>query len=242
MHVDVIACASEAISDDFINKTVIVVDVLRATSSIITALEYGSTGIIPVETVYQARNIQTSGDLLGGERYCKKISGFDFGNSPAEYREADIRGKRIIMTTTNGIRAIQKAQKATHIIAGAIINAAACAKAAIQLNRDIIVVCAGTHDEFSLEDGLGAGAIIDELIRYSENDTVQLNDFGTSMHCTYTQLKNNLPDAVLNCANGRKLAHMEFHNDVVWCAQENLFSMVPILQDHVLVPFEVLKS
>src|SRR5690554_4707913 len=208
MKVDVLSCISEAKSDQFINKTVIVIDVLRATSSIISALKHGSSGVIPVETVQQAKSTQEKDDLLGGERYCKKIPGFDLGNSPTEYSKASIQNKRIIMTTTNGIRAIQKSNKATHIIAGAIINATSCAKVALALDREMVIVCAGTQDQFSLEDGLGAGVIIDELIKYKKGVPILLNDFGTAMHALYLHSQDQLQEAISQCSNGKKLKQL----------------------------------
>jgi 2-phosphosulfolactate phosphatase len=241
VQVDVIPCINEARSDDFIHKTVIVVDVLRATSSIITALVNGCSGIIPVGTVCQARNLQSEGDLLGGERFCKKIAGFDLGNSPIEYQQADIEGKRIIMTTTNGIRAIQKSHKADHILAGALINASSCANADNELNRDIVIICAGTQDEFSLEDGLGAGLIINELINIHPDKTVELNDFGIAMHSSYIHFREHLQAAILDCSNGKKLKKLGFEEDIILCTHVNLFSLVPILRNDILMPYEVLK-
>ena len=163
MHIEVIANIGEARSDEFLHKTVIVVDVLRATSTIITALMNGSKGVVPVDTVIKAKELARDGDLLGGERYCKKIPGFDFGNSPLEYTREAVQGKRVILTTTNGTRGIQKAIKADRVLAGAIINGRASAAAAIDLKRDTVIVCAGTQDVFSLEDGLCAGFILDEI-------------------------------------------------------------------------------
>src|SRR5690606_12087517 len=105
MQVDVIPSVTEATSDEFIHKTVIVIDVLRATSCITTALEYGCAGVIPVETVGQAKSMQKAGQLLAGERFCKRVPGFDLGNSPHEFIQNDVQGRTIIMTTTNGTRA-----------------------------------------------------------------------------------------------------------------------------------------
>lgn len=242
MQVDVIPCINEARSNDFIHKTVIVVDVLRATSSVITALANGCAGVIPVETVGQARNLKVEGDLLGGERFCEKISGFDFGNSPIEYHQAKIDGKRIIMTTTNGIRAIQKSHKATNILAGALINAFSCAMVAKALKKDIIIICAGTQDQFSLEDGLGAGLIIDELINNSSDTVFELNDFGTAMHSSYIQFKDHIQEAIMNCTNGKRLRKLGFEDDIQLCTHVNLYTLVPILRNDVLIPYEVLKS
>ncbi|MGO4375029.1 2-phosphosulfolactate phosphatase [Paenibacillus sp. MCAF20] len=104
MQVQVISSVNEASSAKFHHKTAIIIDVLRATSTIISAIEAGASCVLPAETVMEARALQKPGDLLGGERFCRKIAGFDLGNSPDEYSEQNVAGKRVILTTTNGTR------------------------------------------------------------------------------------------------------------------------------------------
>ncbi len=237
MHIDVIASVGEARSDDLIHKTVIVIDVLRATSTLITALANGCGAVIPVETVAQAREIQKSGDLLGGERYCKKIPGFDYGNSPMEMQTKDIIGKRLIMTTTNGTRGIQKAHKADHILAGALINGRACAKAASELSRDLVILCAGTQDAFSLEDGLCAGQIVEEFVQSAGSTALEINDLGLAMLGSYRSASSNLEEAMLRCSNGRRLSKLGFRQDITYCAQLNQTELVPILHAAGMVPY-----
>ncbi|OPA81328.1 2-phosphosulfolactate phosphatase [Paenibacillus selenitireducens] len=232
MHVDVIASVNEARSDDFIHKTAIVIDVLRATSTIITALSHGCKEVLPVETVQQARTCQLPGDWLGGERFCKKIAGFHAGNSPYEYMDEVIRDKKVVLTTTNGTRAIQKSTKATHILAGAFINASVCAGIALSLRKDIVLLCAGAQDVFALEDGLCAGLFVEELIQ--QNDLappLQVNDFGLAMHSAYLQHKDNLVHTLMNCAGGRKLSKIGFAEDVEYCAGMNTVPVVPFVND-----------
>lgn len=240
MQLDVISSVNEARSDDFINKTIIVIDVLRATSTIVTALEHGCSGIIPVETVCQARNLQREDNLLGGERFCKKIAGFHYGNSPFEYMSPEIQGKRIVMTTTNGTRAIQKSQKAMHVLAGCVLNAASCAQVAFALKRDIVIVCAGTQDVFSLEDGLCAGLIIEELQARHEG-AMELNDTGIAMQGAYKYNEDRLEDAIMQCANGKRLCKLGFKEDVTFCLKVNHYTTVPLLREQTLVPYSVLK-
>lgn len=156
MQVQVISSVNEASSARFHHKTAIIIDVLRATSTIVTAIAAGASCIIPAETVMEARALQRPGDLLGGERFCRKIAGFDVGNSPEEYTEQAVAGKRIILTTTNGTRAIHKSMRADHVLTASLLNAEACARAAIELRRDVVILCAGSHDEFAIEDGLCA--------------------------------------------------------------------------------------
>ncbi len=235
MRVDVISNVNEARSDDFIHKTVVVIDVLRATSAIVTGLEHGCTGIVPVETVSQARALKQSDDLLAGERFCKKIAGFDLGNSPLEYRTPDIAGKRMIMTTTNGTRVIQKVQKGAHILAGSVLNAECCARSALHFRKDIVLVCAGTQDDFALEDGLCAGLLVDELQKRMEAP-LALNDSGMAMLAAYRHRADDLQGAMAACSSGMKLSKLGFERDIAFCSQLNLYDTVPLLQNQTLVP------
>ncbi|MDB5056237.1 MAG: 2-phosphosulfolactate phosphatase [Bacilli bacterium] len=234
MKITVLSSIKEAQPDSLLNRTVIVIDILRATTNIITALQYGSACVIPFETIEQTKAIYTHRDLLCGERECRKIAGFDLGNSPLEYRTSIIRGKRILLTTTNGTRVIRQARLANHILIGAFINAQACAKEAIKLNQDISLLCAGTNDLFSWEDGLCAGCIVNEMVNYSEARP-DINDFGLCMQSSFLQVKDLLPQALLQCANGKKLRGLGFEEDIAYCAQMNLTELVPIFDQGVIL-------
>jgi 2-phosphosulfolactate phosphatase len=151
----------------------VVIDVLRASTTIVTALAHGAAGVRPVLTVEAARalaagfgSISGSGALLGGERGGLRIDGFDLGNSPLEYSRARVAGRRIVITTTNGTAALDACTAASEVLIGAIVNRAAVAARARDLARsrgiaDIHLVCAGTDGEVTEEDLLTAGAILD---------------------------------------------------------------------------------
>lgn len=233
MQLDAVPTINDIRSDELLHKTVIVIDVLRATSCIVTALAHGCDGIVPVETVTQAVNMHEKDDLLGGERLCKKISGFDLGNSPLEYTRADLAGKKIILTTTNGTRAIQKSHRAQHILCGSFLNARACAETAIRLQRDVVLICAGTRDRFSLEDSLCAGRIVEEIFQMLP-DRPACNDFAVAMHAAYSQLSDRLEQTLFMSENGLKLTKLGYGDDVSFCAQINRYETVPAMQDHIL--------
>ncbi|NOU97686.1 2-phosphosulfolactate phosphatase [Paenibacillus sp. LMG 31456] len=238
MEILVIPSVNEARMDDLANKTVIVIDVLRATSTMLTALAHGCRAIIPVETVLQAKQLQQPGYLLGGERACKKIPGFDYGNSPFEYMDDKITGKHLIMTTTNGTRAIQKSLKASTIIAASLLNGKACAKEAAALRRDIVILCSGTQDIYSLEDGICAGQLIEELqdiLLSTGGIEPEINDLGLSMLYAYRQVQGNMTQALLNCSNGKRLSKLGFTDDIIYCSRLNLIDLVPIIQDGKLI-------
>ncbi|MDF2921993.1 MAG: 2-phosphosulfolactate phosphatase [Paenibacillaceae bacterium] len=234
MLVEVISNVNEARSEDMTGKTVLVIDVLRATSNMVTALAHGCRGILPVETVQQAKSMREADILLGGERNCRMPAGFDLGNSPFEYMEERIAGKRICMTTTNGTRAIQKTQRAHKVFACSLLNVAACAEAALAAGRDICILCAGTQDAFAHEDGLCAGMAVDELQR-AAGGAVECNDFGLAMHAAYSHSRDHLGEALLASANGKRLVKLGYRADVEYCGRTNLLELVPVLHNGLLV-------
>ncbi|MCZ8520655.1 MULTISPECIES: 2-phosphosulfolactate phosphatase [Paenibacillus] len=243
MNIRVIPTIQEARVEELRRKTVIVIDVLRATSTMLAALSNGCSAVIPVETVEQAKELQGPGHLLGGERGCRRIPGFDLGNSPAEYTPSAIAGSVLIMTTTNGTRAIRKAEQAGRILVGSLLNAQACARKAQSLGKEIVILCSGTRDIFSLEDGLGAGAIVDELLQPScpagtgrQADLPQVNDFGLSMMHAYRAAKDNMEAALLACENGRRLVSLGYREDVAFCSRLNAIASAPEIRSGRLMP------
>jgi len=229
MNIQVIPTVSEARTEDLGHRIAIVVDVLRATSTMLAALAAGAEAVIPAETVQQARQLQQRGYLLGGERSCRKIPGFDLGNSPLEYTAEAVRGRTVVMTTANGTRAIQKAGKASRVLIGSLLNGRACAAKAASFGEDIAILCAGTQDVFALEDGLCAGMLVDELIRLGggREDGIEMNDFGWSMLYAYRQAKERLSEALLSSANGRRLAKLGFRDDILYSARTNVLELAP---------------
>lgn len=226
MKVEVIPSIHEAEADQFAGKTAIVIDVLRATSTMVAALAAGCKGIVPVETIEQAKKAQAPGDLLGGERFCQKIPGFDLGNSPLEYRRDIVGDKIVVMTTTNGTRAIQTSLQAETILAGSLLNGAACAAKALESERDIVILCSGTNDVFSLEDGLCAGLLAAELSRLASVPP-EFNDVGLAMMYTFERIRDNMTEAIFGCSNGKRLSRLGFSQDIVYCSQVNRLAVVP---------------
>lgn len=232
-RITVIPTVNDASADELAGNTAIVIDVLRATTTILTAFQHGCSGVVPVETVYQAKDMLTEGDLLAGERNGRKLPGFELGNSPLEYMSLELNDKRIIMTTTNGTRAIHKAAKASQVLAACNLNARAAAKHALSLKKNITIVCAGTKDRFSLEDGLCAGLIIEEMSGLAEEPLI-LNDFATAMKGAYQQAKHCLTDMLLNCWNGKRLVRAGYKEDVIYSSQRNISNLVPFLTQDTL--------
>src|SRR5262245_18694621 len=148
-------------------KTVVVIDVLRATTTIIRALAAGAREVVPCLEVEEARRISSelgSAAILGGERGGVPIPGFDLGNSPAEYTRERVGGKTVVFTTTNGTRAMQRCKLAGRVLLGAFVNFSAICRE-LSGTDEIAIVCAGTDGHVTREDTLLAGAIVDDLCR-----------------------------------------------------------------------------
>ena len=168
MKLDVLFSPVQADELFFTGKTTVVIDVLRASSTIITALTNGAKEVVPVGTVEFA--VKVSGGifggqtLLGGERNTKKIEGFALGNSPSEYTKEIVSGKSIVFYSTNGSRAIVKAKYSANLFVCSFNNLNALAKHLKKLNEDVIILCSGNNNLFNLEDSVCAGMLINELV------------------------------------------------------------------------------
>lgn len=217
-------------------KTVVVIDVLRATTTIAFALAAGATSVIPCLTVDEARELQSRlGDnaVLGGERGGNRIEGFNFGNSPAEYTAATIGGKTLIFTTTNGTRAMQTAEKAKRVVLAAFVNlSAVCDYLAGE--EAIEIVCAGTNRQITREDVLLAGAIAEQLLR--DGTPATLNDQATIAIESWTRFtrelaENKVPlhETLRNSSGARNLIDIGQERDIEIAAQLDQLEVVPEL-------------
>jgi 2-phosphosulfolactate phosphatase len=219
----------------------VVFDILRATSTFVTALHHGATAIIPVSEISEAvafkkaesgkRKAETI--LLAGERDGVRIraaqSGgvdFDFGNSPREFTPERVRGKTIVSTTTNGTRALQACAPAKIVLAASFLNLTATADF-LRGEPDILLVCAGTGDHPAAEDIIAAGALVEAL---ASGKSTHANKSGSSIaaRTTYVQaMLTNLEKSLGASQNGRRLlAIPELHDDVAFCAQRDVFNLV----------------
>lgn len=242
MRVDVIANVDNIRSEDFIQKSAVVIDVLRATSTMITALANGARGLLPVETVPEAQSKRSEHTFVGGERYYKKIPGFQAGNSPHDYMSEEIAGKLVILTTSNGTRGILKSQRASRLLAASFLNGTACGSALVSFDRDVILLCAGCRNDFSLEDGLCAGMIIDAMESILGHP-LRLNDLGMAMKLAYNQCRHNLYETVMECSSAKQLVKLGFAHDVEYCTGVDTVPVVPAAKnDLVLTPLNLIGT
>jgi 2-phosphosulfolactate phosphatase len=219
-------------SRDLGGTACVVFDVLRATSTFVTALHNGAKEIIPVGEISEALEIKKTRPeiLLGGERDGVRISAdgidFDLGNSPREYTPGKIRGKTIVSTTTNGTRALHACAGAKTVLAASFLNLGATAEF-LRRNKfaDILLVCAGTGENAALEDTLAAGALCDVL---SGGFGAGANPASVeTARRAYAQAKSNLAGAMRDSENARRLlANPELRGDVAFCLQRDTCPMI----------------
>lgn len=222
MRIDVVLSVSYIKQEEIQNKTVIVIDSLRATSTILTALHQGATKVIPVETVGQALQYYGKEDtLLIGERYSRKVSGFDLGNSPQEVSKIDLTNKSIVITSTNGTKALQKVKKASHILIGCFLNATHCIERALCFKKDIVIVCAGRRGQFAIEDGLAAGMMLNHLSK--KKLKIEFSDITLMLKNNFDCNHELLIGMILQGETGRRLLETDQEDDIHFCLQLDHF-------------------
>jgi 2-phosphosulfolactate phosphatase len=213
----------------FADKTTVMIDVLRASSTIINALSNGAKEIIPVATVEFA--VKISGGmfggqtLLGGERNTKKIEGFAIGNSPLEYKNEIVENKFIVFFTTNGSKAIVKAKFSENLLVCSFNNLSAVAKHLIKLNNDVEILCAANNNHFSLEDSVCAGKLIEEIKKKKKK--TELSDSAAAAFAIYERFGNGIFEMLKNTEHGKKLLENGFENDLEFCSGLNIISGIP---------------
>jgi 2-phosphosulfolactate phosphatase len=214
-------------------KTVVVIDVLRATTTVVYALAAGAVDVAPFRDADNARQLaqELGGQaVLGGERCGVPIPGFDLGNSPAEYTQDRVGGKTVVFTTTNGTRALERCKLAKRVLLGAFANFSAVCRELTGI-RDIAFVCAGTDGHVTREDTLLAGAIVTELAREQPS---QLNDqalLAADAWQTAVRLMTDRPLGMMlrDSHGGRNLIDIGQENDIQLAAQIDKFDILPDL-------------
>jgi len=226
MNIDLIISADDIKKEKIIDKSVVVVDMLRATSVIATAINNGCNSAIPVLTIEEALNIACDDKekyILGGERKALKIEGFNCSNSPLEYTKSMVQGKTLVMTTSNGTRAIRGSAGARNILIGALINADAVAKRIVELDNDVIIVNAGTLGEFSMDDFICSGYIIECVKKYV---AVNLSDIATTANYVYRN-NENVVDFIKYAKHYKRIMELNFIDDLEYCCKKDIIPIVP---------------
>ncbi|GEN35693.1 2-phosphosulfolactate phosphatase [Aneurinibacillus danicus] len=229
MRIETVQTVEEIRPEHITDQTVIVIDVLRASSTIVAALSSGFASVIPVQTSEHAYALRAPGVILAGERYCEQIAGFDYNNSPTALQRAKHTGERLVLTTTNGTRAIQKAEKAADILIGCFLNATACITKALSQNCDITLYCAGTRGEFAIEDGLAAGLMVH--IAKTISSAVHTCDLSELLEAGYLRLVPVLTERLLASTTGKRLVERQYTEDILFCSQIDFSQIVPFVSE-----------
>ena len=226
-YVDVIPTAKEASMQNVGSDTAVVIDVLRATSVMVTALNNGAAKIIPVLTPEEAFEVKSTSPevLLGGERLAEKIDGFDFGNSPLSYSADYVAGKTIVMTTTNGTRAILNSASAKHRYIACFLNARQVARQ-LREHQHIVFICSGADDSFTLEDALCAGYII--YLMKQDDPGLAMSDFALAMMSMYSAAAFDVRSIAANGRHYRVLKDKGFLEDLDYCFSASPNSRIPV--------------
>lgn len=217
--------------------TVAVIDVLRATSSIVTALDNGAAGVVPVrepeEAVTIMRRLGRDRTLLCGERDSVLIAGFDLDNSPGSYAHDRVAGKTLVLTTTNGTRALLEASRGhATVYCAALLNRAAIVERLAQGEGDARLMCAGSNGELSFEDTICAGAIVDALVRLDKR--IVITDAARAAATVYTASAKRLTTAIAGGSHARALVQKGFAADVAACAKIDVSRCVPRYAEGVI--------
>lgn len=228
MNIDLLFTPANTNELYFRDKNVVVIDVLRATTSIITALNNGAREVIPVASVENA--VKVSGSMFGdvvlrcGEREGRIIPGFNLGNSPFEYSPENVANKTLIFTSTNGSLAMVRAKFARQIVIAAFVNVSVVVDYLVKQNQDFIIFCAGKESTFGLEDTVCGGMIIDKIIKAGIE--TELTDAAQAAQVLYKSYGRSLKKMLYNCDHGRYLKSIGFEKDLKACGAAD---SIPVL-------------
>jgi 2-phosphosulfolactate phosphatase len=217
---------------DISNSIVVVIDILRATSSMVYGIDNGATAIIPVAHVEDCIAYSGKGFLLAAERDGSVVEGYDFGNSPFSYTCEKVGGKTVVLTTTNGTKALHMARETAHqVVIGSFLNLQALCDWLKEQDKSVLLLCAGWKDHFNLEDTLFAGAVVAEL----RKDFTHFDDSSVAAEDLYQLAKNDLRTYICKSSHSYRLALLNIEEDVRFCLQLNICRAIPVLSGDALV-------
>jgi 2-phosphosulfolactate phosphatase len=235
MRLDVVEIPGRLGPADRSSHLFIVVDVLRASSTMLTAFSNGCESVIAVAEPPEAFALCEGRPelLLAGERYGHKIAGFNLGNSPFEMTHAAVGGRTLVTCTTNGTKAIVASQVGAETIVGAFLNASAATAYARAARRDVTILCSGKFGAHALED-LACAGLIAEMLTGAVESATELSAGAVEARALYRENRNDLAGFVAETEHGRYLAEIGMGRDVAYCAQVDRFELVPRLADGVI--------
>jgi 2-phosphosulfolactate phosphatase len=233
------ACFSPALYPVYRNdeNIVVIIDILRATSAICTAFENGAEKMIPVATVDEARAWKEKGYLVGAERDAIPLPGFDFGNSPFSYMGDAVKGKTIVITTTNGTQAVEAAKDSYKVVIGSFLNITALCNWLYSEKRNVLLLCSGWKNKFNLEDALFAGAMTEMLTAMAEEE-YKLGDACLALKYLYMQARTEPYKFLSRASHKERLAALNLKKDIKYCLTPDQTSVIPVLKNGELIRLE----
>ncbi|MGN7822362.1 2-phosphosulfolactate phosphatase [Chitinophaga sp. 22536] len=219
---------------DVKNSIVVIIDVLRATSTICTALYNGAARVIPVATVEECVNIGRAIDgITAGERDGKVAEGLVHGNSPFEYPREFIENKTLVLTTTNGTKLLHMAKDAIQIVTGSFPNISAVCDYLVSQGQNVVLGCAAWKDRVNMEDTLFAGAVVSRIREHFDVNC----DSATAAETLYNTTKGDIYTYMEQASHYKRLAKYGLEKDITYCLTPDGANVLPIFRNGELVPF-----
>lgn len=241
MNINVLLSPLNADELYFTNKTTVVIDVLRASTTITTAIANGAKELIPVDTIEFAMKVSGNAfggqTILAGERNTKKIEGFTLGNSPLEFESGNVSGKSIILFTTNGTKAIVKAKFSEYLFICSFNNLQSVTEKLLELNNDVNILCAGSNGMFCIEDTVCAGMLIKSIEKLDKK--VDITDAGKASVILSDNFGSSIINVLQKSEHGQKLINSGFESDVEYCANFNTTDVIPVYKSGVIKSFNI---
>lgn len=236
MRIAVLFGATSVVPADVAGRAVAVIDVLRASTSIATALANGARSIIPLaspeEVVLRSKSFARADVRLAGERRMRPVPGYDLGNSPGEFTREAVEGKTILFATTNGTPALLATQGARDVIVASYVNLSAARahlRAATRDGGDLTIICAGRERHFALEDAACAGRLVRAVAR--RRTDVMLDDGARTAILLDRRYGDRVDVLLAESTHGRALAEAGFGDDLLACAAVDAHPVVPVYAD-----------
>lgn len=238
MKLEVYFAPAELGDRDLVGTVAAVIDVLRATSTIVEAVANGARTIFPAtdmdDAMRLAQTIGRSEVLLCGERRARKIEGFDLGNSPLEFTSDAVADKLVVMTTTNGTPALVGGQAADRCIVASYLNLSAAARDLATSGKPIVIMCAGRQGRFSLDDALCAGSLI-RVLRDEHEGRVRMNDAALAASALERRYRAHLGAVMRRTAAARQIVDAGHADDIDYCLTRDRHDVVPVMSNRQII-------
>lgn len=217
------------------DKNVVVVDILRATSTIVTALNEGATSVKTILSPNEALSLKSEGYITAGESNGHKIEGFDIGNSPFECMNGKVKNYKLALTTTNGTKCFEAAinAEAKQVFAGSFLNISALAKHLVKDGNDVVILCAGWKDKVNMEDSLFAGALVYEI---QTLESLNINCDSTLICQDLYQIsKDDMVSYLKKSSHYKRLSYLSHDEDMIFCLKKSIYDIVVAIKDGEII-------